>query len=862
MGQIWGIIAGIEFILLVAAVIYFVLGKNTSEAEKEAIQVKNLLDLIMELIKSYLLVTDEEGRIIICSSSLAEEVKAESKESLQGVYVHDLGESFRRWEEDSDIGKELKENGSVDKIYELSQEGGTSLWLDVKAHSLKQGDKLVGNLILCSDVTKDIQGKEELLRSISHELRTPMNAIAGSLDMLCLSKNLGENERSHVGNIKEAYRTMARRVDKITEYSNIKNEKLTVENREFVIQEIFDVVRNAVYIRTCEKGIGFLIDVSPAIPLRLYGDVKKISSVLLHLLLNRTKQTKEGYVRLSIQPVYHGDRLFLKYEISDTGEHMSEKEIKGMLETEDGKTMGEAIGFSIGKEYVRAMGGEIRAESTYDSGNRFWFELETKAITEQKSIELIDAEEKSVMFCAGVAWKNEHMRTMLRELGIGKAECYSGKESLTESVWSHIIIDSSFAEASEILKRKLPYPCKKILILEASRMVIDGLQEADIILYEPFHIFMLAGILNQEENKKKKQTAEENLMFKTKGVKALVVDDNEVNLMVCCDILKQFGIETEEADSGVMAVQKYYANDYDFIMMDYLMPGIDGVEAIRRIRSMPKKSAEPVIIALSANITKEIRQQFEDAGAQEVMAKPLELKELSQMLRRWLKKEQITESEEEKKELARILSAEALQSVLRDVKGLNTEVGLNHILNSVEGYIKILKACDSNITEQIEHIKAGYHLVAAVDLKIGFHSLKGIFSNIGAEKLAEESRKLELEANNNNEEFIASHLEEYVSQVEEFVEELHTALSLYKDILDATTEEEEALEPMPPETYFSLLEKAKEAVRQYDFADIMQILEELRRGSQGENRENLSKALEEMGEFRYDAVMEILERIK
>lgn len=769
--------------------------------------------------------------------------------------MRDLGESFRKWELGCDIGKELKENGSVNKIYEFPRERGGSIWLDVKAHSLKLGDKFVGNIILCADVTREMQGKEELLSlvrfrerllmSISHELRTPLNAIAGSLDMLCLSKNLGENERSHVGNIKEAYRTLARRVDEI---------------------------RNAVYIRTYEKGIGFLIDVSPAIPLRLYGDVSKISSVLLHLLLNRTEQTTEGYVRLAIQPVYRGGSLFLKYEVSDTGERMSQEEIKEVLETEnrnivseknnDRSTMGLAIGFTIGKEYVRAMGGEIQVESTYDGGNRFWFELETKAMTEQKSVEVADIEEKSIIFCAGVEWKNKHIKAMLRELGICKSEPYTGKESLMESVWSHIIIDSSFAGASEILKLKLPYPCKKILILEASRMVIDGLQEADIILYEPFHIFMLAGVLNQEEDRKKKQAAEKNLIFKTKGVKALVVDDNEVNLMVCSNILKQFGIETEEADSGIMAVQKYYANDYDFIMMDYLMPGIDGVEAIRRIRSMPKRSVEPVIIALSANITKEIRRQFEDAGAQEVMAKPLELEELNQMLRRWLRKEQITENEEEKKELAEMLSEEALYSVLRDVKGLNIEAGLNHILNSVEGYIKILRACSGNVTEQIEHIKAGCNLVAATDLKIGFHSLKGIFANIGAENLAEKSKELELEAGKNNEEFIASHVEEYVKQVEEFVKELCTALSLYKDILDATTEDEEAYEPMSVERYSGLLEKAKEAVRQYDFTDITQILEELRKGSRGENRENLNKALEEIGEFRYDAVMEILERIK
>ena len=869
-------VAGIEFVLLVAVIVYFVFVKKETEEKKEVIQLKNALNFIMGRIKGYLLLLDEENRIIMCSNSLVKEVEEDSQESLRGANIFDLKSSKISSEISRDINNELKKNGVLDKVYEFKRENADSLWLDVKSSSLTHEGEFLGNLIFCTDITSEMKGKEELLSlvhlreqllmSISHELRTPLNAISGSADMLCLSKNIGENEKNHVLNIKEAYRTLAHRVNEITEYSNIKNEKLVIENREFVLQEIFDSIRNAVYVRAYEKGIGFWIDVSPQIPAKLYGDVTKISNVLLTLLFNRIEDTERGYIKLAIHPVYREEKLFLKYEVSDTGHGMDYNDIRQLLEPEGleelkGDTEGKvAIGFTIGREYIRAMGGELQGESTYNNGTRLWFELEAKVMSEEKSAKVQYLEEKSVIFCAGTEWKKSHISTMLGELGLKKYEEYKETKDLTESVWSHIIIDSSLPEASEILKLSLPYPCKKILILETSRMVIDGFQEADIILYEPFHIFMLAEVLNQMEHIKK-QFSEEELIFKTKGIKALVVDDNDVNRMVCRNILKQFEIETDEADSGDMAVQKYYANDYDFIFMDYLMPGLDGAEATKKIRSILKEGLAPVIIALSANVTNDIRQQFEAAGAEEVMAKPLELAALSEVLRKWLNKERIVENAEKKREKEEMLSEEALYSVLREVKGLEVETGLSHVLNSAESYIKVLRICSSNVGEQLEHIKAGHNLVAAVDLRINFHSLKGVFANVGAVKLAERSKELELAAAQNDGAFVNERVGEYIEAVERFVKELDIALNLYKDILNATTEENEIYEPIAPEEYKALIEQAKEAVRQYEFTEITNILERLIKASKGKNRELIEKALEEIGEFRYDSVFALLEEL-
>ena len=216
----------------------------------------------------------------------------------------------------------------------------------------------------------------------------------------------------------------------------------------------------------------------------------------------------------------------------------------------------------------------------------------------------------------------------------------------------------------------------------------------------------------------------------------------------------------------------------------------------------------------------------------------------------------------EEKEMQEIITKEALYCALEAVDGLDAEAGLKHILNSVESYIKILGICGNNIMDQLTRIRAGYHLSTIDDLKIGFHSLKGIFSNIGAEALRERSERLERAAAENQEEFVNFYLEDYIRQVERFVHQLDRALCLTKGSFAAETEKKESYTRITPEKYADLLHQAKEAVREYNFTEITRSLQELKEVSRGENREKLDRALEEIGKCHYDAVKILLEGIK
>lgn len=206
-------------------------------------------------------------------------------------------------------------------------------------------------------------------------------------------------------------------------------------------------------------------------------------------------------------------------------------------------------------------------------------------------------------------------------------------------------------------------------------------------------------------------------------------------------------------------------------------------------------------------------------------------------------------------------SEEAVYFMLEGVTGLNIETGMGHVLNSAESYIKILRVGTGNIEEQIASIKAGYKTEAVAGLRINFHSLKGIFSNIGADKLAESSERLELAAKNEEADYIRENVQAYIEEVESFHQKLKEALDLHDGGLEAASVLEGEDSSMPPEKYAEKVNLAKEAVRQFDFAEITEILEELEKVSQGRKKEILEEALDEISEFQYDAVMELLDQL-
>ncbi len=837
---------------------------------------------IMSTMQSFVVVLDRECQHVLYSN-LGYNNIGYIREGEDGEKVLDLEHVY-----ESVVNKEVVDEVlaclynqhpcSVERRLEFTS--GKIGYYRIKVNQIWEDENLVGTLLVVKNITEEHEIKENLraatykqkkaFMALSHEFRTPINAISGSIDMLSLSENLDAKEKSHIRNIKQAYKSLLSVVSKATDYTNLQENELVIEKTEFTLYELLDNIRALTHIRAFEKGIGYCVDIAPDVPARLIGDLEKISRVLQSFLYNAIEHTEEGCVTMRIYRVKENDKDYICYSVSDTGTGIKEEFVKRIFDEFIGfeicrEEYSEGLGVSlyVSRKIIELMGGKAECCSCYGEGSTFGFKLELETPEDKPVVTVKNPEKKSILLCTEIPWKKDHIRHVCETLGIGVMKTYD-EVDLVKDRFTHVIIDSHHKEASMLLEEEFPF-AKKVLVLESSQDKLEGISRADFVIYEPFTIMMFAemfsgGKENQEETEGAGSVGE--LVFQLKDVKALVVDDNAVNLMVASNVLMQYGIEVEEADSGSMAVKKYYENDdYDIIFMDYLMPDMNGVETIRNIHNLKRKK-ESIFIALSANVTDDIVEAFASVGAHHVMAKPLELKELSGVLRRFLPEEKFVKDEclEEKAgqpALNEATDKEDVKSILYKVKGLNVEKGLANVMGVTETYVKVLNVCCTNITEQVEYIKAAYKLVAMSGLKIYFHSLKGILANIGAVELSEFSKNMEIASRDQNGAYIKENVASYIEQIEEFRDNLQWAIDEYKKITEGHILETH--KSMKTKEYEAKLEKLKVCIKRFEFNEINALIEELILASRDEKKNELKKAYNYIQQFQYDEALEIVE---
>lgn len=722
-------------------------------------------------------------------------------------------------------------------------------------------DEMNENIELAIKLDQITQMKERMLMAISHELRTPLNAMYGSAELLELSKNLDENEKQCVNNIRQSARALKVIVNNIMNYTECMQGEIEAENTEFTLHDMIEEIRTIIFMKAVEKKLGFRIWVDPDIPKKLKGDIRKIHSVLMHLLQNAIKNTQSGLISLSVTKRMLEHKIYLYFVVEDTGIGISQEEVKYIFEpfsisdTGDRNSMGMRLGLPLCQEYIKLLGGQLTCKNCLGKGIQFSFQLELEVVDKEPSVTIINKEAVKLLIVMDIKWRREHMKRICNALGLSNVMLAEDVEDLEEECFTHMLLDTGEEQAKWWLRKQFSFPCEKILVISSNEKHMGDLKKASCIFYRPFTIFMLAGYLNQwSEGGGSREDMQETL-FRTKGVKALVVDDNSVNLMIGSNILRQFDMEVDEADSGTLAIQMYYNNKYDIILMDYRMPDTDGIEITRNICNFDREEDKTVIIALSANVTEEITEAFLCAGAKDVMAKPIEIRELSRILRKWLPDEKIIESngqvlmlQEERNKLC----METMQISFCNVQDLDWKNALIRMNGTLENYVKILKIGYGNILEQMLRIERKEKNKKAENMSIYFHSLKGIFSNMGALKLSEASKKLE-----ENPEQYDLH---YIQKVDRFTEQLKEALTLYEDILASYQIEREVPE-MSKEEYLQQLMHLKECIQRFEFNEIHEIADVLIQASKGRNKKYLMEVMESIEVFEYDEALHKLKKV-
>ena len=345
---------------------------------------ESAMQIVTESINQSIIVVDNDYMYIDCNA----EAKKVFPELEEGNFERKRIGSYLTVLEDIFVTQSNQEFKIRDRFYRA----------DVFPVKSKNTDRITGYAACITDCTqshfnmRDIiemknkadnanRAKSEFLANVSHEIRTPMNSILGMAE-LALKEDMSDSVREKIGDIRSAGGTLLTLINDILDFSKIEANKVSIENVHYHIPSLIMDVTNIIGVRLSEKKIAFEVDIEPSIPNILSGDEKKIKQILINLLGNAVKYTKEGSVAFILKWEQKGNMAILKGEVRDTGVGIKESEMGNLFQSfqridsrKNRSIEGAGLGLTITKKYLELMSGTIEVESIYGKGSSFFFTI-------------------------------------------------------------------------------------------------------------------------------------------------------------------------------------------------------------------------------------------------------------------------------------------------------------------------------------------------------------------------------------------------------------------------------------------------------------------------------------------------------
>ena len=501
-------------------------------------------------------------------------------------------------------------------------------------------------------LTESASRLNDFLANVSHELRTPINAVIG-LSGICFDKEHDPEIRKDLQSIRNAGHRVAEQISDILDFSEMDNDKLVKNSEDYALTSLINDL--LLDFREMKKdNIELIINMDPQVPAVMNSDPAKLKKIIKALVSNSLKFTSEGGVYLKIYSEKQPYGVNLLIEVSDTGCGMSEEELEKIYDrfyqsdsSRSRKSGGLGIGLSLVHGFVSLLGGFMVINSKEGKGTTVSVSLPQTVVSDTASMSVNNSRKLSVCTLINLnnfknpfvrEYFNEAIKTLIAGLNIElyRAESIEALQKIdSELNLTHLFISDDIYISQIELIEKL---AKKMVVavLASPGFVLPKRSKARTV-EKPFHGLLLVNILNSEVND------EENPgQLKFKGIHALVVDDEPMNLVVAKSIFKRYGIEVSTAPSGPVSIDLCRDHVYDIIFMDHMMSGMDGIEAMKKIRSDVKGlNHETPIVALTANAMSSAKQMFISEGFDGFVSKPIEFEELERVLKKVLPKDVI-----------------------------------------------------------------------------------------------------------------------------------------------------------------------------------------------------------------------------
>ena len=513
------------------------------------------------------------------------------------------------------------------------------------------------------------RAKREFLFNMSHDIRTPMNAIIGFTSLAATHIDNREQVLDYLKKISTSSQHLLSLINDVLDMSRIESGKVKIEEKAVHLPDLVHDVRSIIQPNVAAKRLSLFIDTMDIEDEDIITDPLRLNQILLNILSNAIKFTPTGgmiSIRIAQKNGAPKGCVCYEFRIKDNGIGMSEEFQKHIFEEfsrEESSTVsgiqGTGLGMSITKNIVDLMGGTIALTSEPGKGSEFIVTLcftrsgqkaEPKQLPQLEGLRALVADDDTNT-CLNVS-------TMLSKIGMRPEWTISGKEAVIRTKYAveqgdefsvyiidWLIPDMNGIEIVRQIRKVIGNRCP-IIILTAYDWadIEDEARAAGVTAFceKPLFLSELRRVLAEPFRAEPASEPAQPSAADLKGKKLLLVEDNELNREIALEILKEAGFVVDTAEDGAVAVQKIKQaapGQYDLILMDIQMPNLDGYEATRQIRALPdaEKASIP-IFAMTANAFEEDRQNALAAGMNGHIAKPLDVPHLLRVLADALKK--------------------------------------------------------------------------------------------------------------------------------------------------------------------------------------------------------------------------------